>query len=841
MAETSQDNADGFDNGFEPPPNRRSVSGSPVPNSHQYELVWARIALANAAIAVACALCGWIGLRAGVIGDNIAVIGPAIGLAAAILIVCGHIAWPGIFAGAVAVECTLWPPWVALGIACGNTLAPVLIAWGLRRLHFRADFSRRRDSLMFLVFAGLGLFVSSINGPLWLAIHGAIPWAKVPLSIGLRWLADATGVLVFTPAFVSLLRVRWRAFDSRHLIVSFAVLALNSGAALATFFRVHVDKTDNPPIELLQLMILFLTAVAFRGWVVSVSVSLVTSLAIAGTSLGLGVFAGYPPEDTAALLWAFFAAIGISAWLISALIGEQQSSTAELARSERDYRMLVEDNPANIIRFRADGRLTFGNETFCRFYAIEPDNVPMKSIYELIRGPKAEVIRRELRAILAGPGPYTLLAPFGDYRGVEHWMEWKARRLDGGEFHAVGLDVTERQSAEKERRRLEKVRQENQKQENLGLIAGGLSHDYNNLLTSILGHAEIARELSVDHSAAQTHLDRIIESARRLAETNRQLLAFAGEGRIFEERVDLNTAVRTAAEQVAEAIPPNCEWGLELDERPTAVIGDAPQISLAIRNVLLNAVQSRADGRGNRITVRTQNQEFGPSDFRDALSGRAAPPQSILMTVFDTGSGIDDATLAKIFDPFFSTRALGRGLGLSAVHRIVAEHGGALRIDSESDRGTTVRIAWPAAPELETVPEIATGTASKNDHRRSALIIDDEESVRMLLAQMIGQLGWEALSVENGHRGIAAFRGNVDRIAFVVLDMMMPEMDGLAVQAALRATRPDLPILFCTGYSREMLSTDTPSGPSGVLLKPFRLHELRTAIEGLLRDKADSH
>ncbi len=360
--------------------------------------------------------------------------------------------------------------------------------------------------------------------------------------------------------------------------------------------------------------------------------------------------------------------------------------------------------------------------------------------------------------------------------------------------------------------------------ESLTLIAGGLAHDFNNLLAGILGHADLAAALVPPHSAERMHLAKIAESARRAAELNGQLLAFAGKGRLLESRIDFNRLIERAADAIRAALPNPPRIELDLDPALPDGMGDENQIGQAIRNLVQNAIEARSTPE-DTLTIRTRPHSPDP-----ARSG------AIRIEFADTGTGIDPAVFDRIFDPYFSTKAFGRGMGLAAVHGIVASHGGSISVASAAGRGTTFTVILPAVMARETVPETSLPPldAAPSSERRSALIIDDEETVRLLVVQMLQKFGWEVLSADGGRKGILAFEGNADRIAFVVLDLMMPEMDGLAVQAALRAIRPDLPILFCTGYSAEALDADEQSGPSALLLKPFSLGDLEVAVADLL-------
>ena len=798
---------------------------------------WISYGLWSVLIALGYAAGGWIGLHAAVIGPNITLLWPAAGWALAILYLRGGRYWPAVFLGAFLIEATIWPFWMAAGVSVGNTLASWIGAWGLQRIGFRSHFPHRRDALQFLGIAVLGAtLISAFNGPFWLALNGVIPASSYPRTVFFWWLGDATGVLVFAPVLLPMLqRCHWN-FRLGKLVTSTVIVLLNMLCTGIAFLHQPGAGEQILPIAFLPLLSLTLTAIAYRGWVASNSVLMVGALAILGTSQGWGVFAGFSDYTTVGLLWAFFASIGITTLSIVAVMGEQETIRSALAQGEEQYRVLVEDNPALILRFDSAGRITFANDTSCRFKKLTFDEMLRRSIFELVRGPKAESLHVELQRILSGPGPYAILAPFDDGDGETHWIEWKARKLLGDQFHAVGLDVTARHTAEQEHRRLEQWMFQTQKQESLGLIAGGLAHDFNNLLTGILGHADLASATLPANSPARPHLDRVIESAHRVADSNRQLLAFAGKGKLLDKRIDLGSVIRDAAKELEKDLPTYCSLELRLDEGLLAVMGDQNQMGQAVRNLLLNAVQSQ-DGRANAVVVHAEGIELDTDAFVDCLSGKAVRPgYTIRVTVSDSGSGIDDTTLARIFDPFFTTKILGRGLGLSAVHGIVSAHGGAVRVDTEPGRGSRFQIIFPAAPALETVPEVALPTAVREPvpPRRSVLVIDDEDSVRLLVVQMVSRLGWEVLSADCGRRGIEGFRGNADRIAFVVLDLTMPDMDGLAVQAALRSIRADVPILFCTGYSSEAIATQEGGGPTALLLKPFMFADLEAAIAALL-------
>ncbi len=271
--------------------------------------------------------------------------------------------------------------------------------------------------------------------------------------------------------------------------------------------------------------------------------------------------------------------------------------------------------------------------------------------------------------------------------------EFRVRRKDGSTFSAwvadsvilsetgeiagyigVSNDITERKHLEKQLR-------EAQKFESLGILAGGLAHDFNNLLVGILGNTSILQEMFRASDSVRSRLDDIAQAGERTADLVRQMLAYAGKGRYSMEPVDISTQVRQVKAEMSGAIPPNVEVRLELEQIPATIRADATQIRQVVRNLLLNAVEAVGE-RPGRVTMRTGTASDG----------------YIFLEVYDDGCGMDETTQARIFDPFFSTKFPGRGLGLAAVQGIVKSHKGILTVHSSAGRGSTFRLLLPVAP-----------------------------------------------------------------------------------------------------------------------------------------------
>jgi two-component system, cell cycle sensor histidine kinase and response regulator CckA len=400
-----------------------------------------------------------------------------------------------------------------------------------------------------------------------------------------------------------------------------------------------------------------------------------------------------------------------------------------------------------------------------------------------------------------------------------------------GRTYATGLiatDLTERERAEAERRARDASVQQAQKLESLGIMAGGIAHDFNNLLGAMLGHAELAREtlgdarvpLSPDsmHDVGAS-LDQITAAGRRAAELTRQMLAYAGRASLRREVVDARTLITDILPLVRAAQSKKVEFVLEPMPAPLWVEIDPAQLSQVLLNLLTNAAESIGDANGT-VTVRATTGGH--------LDG--APGECVQFSVADTGTGIADETLARIFDPFFSTKGSGRGLGLSAVRGIVHSLGGVLSVQSTPLFGTRFDIALPAAAAPSPT---AVETEPLPDHalRATVLVIDDEHLMRVIARRVLEGMGLTVLEAEDGAQGIAMFAARTHEVSLVLLDLTMPRLGGEEVLERIRITHPALPVVIASGYDHtDALARIPEDRHTRFLQKPFSVQALRDAV-----------
>ena len=398
----------------------------------------------------------------------------------------------------------------------------------------------------------------------------------------------------------------------------------------------------------------------------------------------------------------------------------------------------------------------------------------------------------------------------------------------------VSTDVTERVRAEEEQVRLEGQLRQAQKLESLGLLAGGIAHDFNNLLMTILGSVHLAAKALPPDSSAQANLKRIRDTARQAADLTGLLLAYAGHVPPTLEPVDLSELIRGMMELLTVSVSKKATLQWELAERMTAVEGDRSQLSQVVLNLVTNASEAIGKGSGT-IVVRTGQMDCTRRDLlHSCLGENLAEGRYVFLEVNDTGTGMDEATQSRIFDPFFSTKFTGRGLGLATVLGILGGHNGAIWVHSNPGLGSTFRVLLP---QSQTKPAARRLQPARETWKSSGtvLLVDDDPDVREVAEHMLRDLGFEVTTAADGREALERFSTGSHRIAAVVLDMTMPELGGDEVLVALRHTHPDTPIVLMSGFSKRYAAARIRSDARCTFLqKPFEPAELAAALRSAI-------
>ncbi len=400
--------------------------------------------------------------------------------------------------------------------------------------------------------------------------------------------------------------------------------------------------------------------------------------------------------------------------------------------------------------------------------------------------------------------------------------------------------IAERERAEAERGEFEEQMRHTQKLETIGLLAGGIAHDFNNLLMGIRGNASLAKAGLPPDSATQQSIEAIESAAQRAQDLTGQLLAYAGKGRVAKLPLDLSSLVREAQLLLATGITRGCELVYELDDRLLPIEVEPTQIHQVVLNLVTNAIESLGPGSG-RVTVRTGRMTASRSFLQGCLLGvDLAEGEYIYLEVEDGGVGIDLSTLGKIFDPFYTTKSEGRGLGLAALQGIVRGHGGALTVESTAGVGTRFRILFaptdkkvvPAARSLPTM-EDATGPESLAAKLgRTVLLVDDADDVRNITSALLARGGFVVLPASSGEEGIELFLQRGEEVDLVLLDLRMPGIGGAETCRRLRDLDRKLPIVLVSGHGIEEEVSELTREPCTVFLqKPYGLTGLLQVLD----------
>ena len=398
-------------------------------------------------------------------------------------------------------------------------------------------------------------------------------------------------------------------------------------------------------------------------------------------------------------------------------------------------------------------------------------------------------------------------------------------------------DISSNVKQEYERQRFECQIQLTQKLESLGLLAGTIVHDFNNILANILGNAEIAMMDTMQHSDAMKHLQDIKSTALQASELCNQMLAYSGKSRSIIKHHNLNQIIKDTNDLVKVSVSSKAELHFNLHEHLSAIEADSAQIRQVLLNLITNAKEA-ITGHDGCITISTGVIVAGTSDLTSQFPHDPLQPgRYVYLEVEDNGSGMSKETQEKIFDPFYTTKSTGRGLGLAAVLGIVKAHHGLLKLKSEVGKGTIFRVLFPAVDkEIDMISSVEMEkTMTDDDKTGTILLVDDEASVRDVFRIMLSRKGFTVLTARDGREAIECFEEQSSTISVVILDLCMPRMSGEEVFPELLRIRKDIPIILSSGYGKETMNFDFDGiQPAGFLQKPYVFKKMMTLLNGVI-------
>ncbi|MFW6146408.1 MAG: PAS domain-containing protein [Planctomycetota bacterium] len=400
---------------------------------------------------------------------------------------------------------------------------------------------------------------------------------------------------------------------------------------------------------------------------------------------------------------------------------------------------------------------------------------------------------------------------------------------ENGYVNVYGHDVTDRKQTEDQLRQAQKM-------EAIGRLAGGIAHDFNNLLAPILGYAEMLLTATADDDGRRSDLEEIVRAAGRAKDLTRQLLAFGRKQVLSMRAVDLNAVVAGAERLLRRLVREDIALRVEAAEGPCPVHADAGQIEQVLMNLVINAAD--AIGRDGTITIATAARNLTPEDI--PAHWRIGPGACVVLSVRDTGAGMDAPTQARVFEPFFTTKEAdkGTGLGLSTVLGIVEQHGGAIAVDSAPAAGSTFTVYLPhgnGTADAAPAPDPADADTIGPEGGRTILVVEDDPAVRKLTCTVLAGRGYRLLQAAAPGEAIALARRHGREIDLLLTDVIMPEMNGPELREQLRPLCPDLRVVFMSGYAEDVIARRGPlDRQAHFLQKPFMVDALATQVRHVL-------
>jgi two-component system cell cycle sensor histidine kinase/response regulator CckA len=510
----------------------------------------------------------------------------------------------------------------------------------------------------------------------------------------------------------------------------------------------------------------------------------------------------------------------------------------EAAAAELRFARLFSSAPIAIATVDREGTISTTNAAFVRLFGRAVDGAPARKVTlaSLADADGAEALRKALAAAIAGQGliePVDIALEGDKERRVRLYLS-PVERAEGESEAAIAyaIDMTEQ-------RTLEMQIAQSQKMQAIGQLAGGIAHDFNNMLTAIIGFSDFLLMNHRPTDPAFQDIMNIKQNANRAAGLVRQLLAFSRQQTLRPERMQLGDVLSELSILLGRLLGENIELKLESGSDIWPVKADLHQFEQVIINLAVNARDAMPNG--GKLVIRTANVTERESL---ALGQHRVPPgEYVLIEVSDTGTGMAPEVMQKIFEPFFSTKEVGRGtgLGLSTVYGIVKQTGGYIFAESELGQGTIMRVYLPryveVAGEAEPVRAPVRREPPKDlTGRGTVLLVEDEDAVRSFAARALGQRGYRVLEATTGTEALEVFNSHNGDVDLVISDVVMPEMDGPTLMKHLRSERPDVKIIFISGYAEDAFRRNLSDKEDFMFLqKPFDLKDLAAAVKAALQ------
>jgi signal transduction histidine kinase/CheY-like chemotaxis protein len=479
----------------------------------------------------------------------------------------------------------------------------------------------------------------------------------------------------------------------------------------------------------------------------------------------------------------------------------------------------------------SSGELYWSEETFRIFQYDPTTKLTVTHIVQRVHPDDAAFVQQIMDHGKDCDFEHRLLMPDGSVKHV-HVVQNVSDKSDGTQIIGTVMDVTGQKWAQAERDRLAQRLLQAEKMEAVGRLAGGIAHDFNNVLSGVFAYGEMVLDEAPGDSPLKRYAQNVLIAATHGRELVEQILSYSRSQSGKRAPVDVVHVVKQTIELIRGSLPPGIRLEASVPESPLIVFSDATQLHRVVMNLCSNAIPAMCAGGTLRVTL-------GSVDLageRSLSHGTIAPGRYVRLIVEDSGLGMDEGTLARIFEPFFTTKEVGKGtgLGLSLVYTIITDSGGAIDVKSVPQEGSAFTIYLPRSQFMLAAGE-AGAAALPRGHGERVLLIDDEGPVLAATAELLSQLGYEAVSFSDSHAALAAFEAAPERFDAVVTDELMPGLTGTKLARVVRQCRPDMPVVLVSGYTAVSLTQDAlAAGVSEWLTKPLQARDTATTLARVL-------
>ena len=517
-------------------------------------------------------------------------------------------------------------------------------------------------------------------------------------------------------------------------------------------------------------------------------------------------------------------------------IEERIKTEQKLKESEQKYRKLVETTGDIIFKHNREGKITFVNKAGLKFSGYTKEQFLGRNITDFLPDNEAKNLydRKENR-FEGDQDNFHFETAFLNKAGEKIIVDVNSTPLiENGDYQGsliVARDITKRKQIDLNNKLLQQQKHKSQKLETLGTLAGGIGHDFNNILTPILGYSEIIKENLPGDSKIKSYINEVIDGCLRAKEIITQMLSFSRDNEQERQPLNIVPIVKEALKLIRPSIPRTIEIRQKFERINSIILADPTRIHQIIMNLCTNAYQAMQD-KGGTLSLEVKQIYIDEKTSRKYIDLEKG--HYIKLIVSDTGEGMDKETREHIFEPFFTTKGEGTGMGLAVVHGIVKSHKGRINVYSEKGKGTTFNLFFPVIDMYEKEEQTSDMEAIKGNG--TILLVDDRKNVSNILNQILSQLGYRVIITNSSLNALEIFQQHRNKFDLVITDMIMPDMNGMELSKKLRQMDFHLPILMISGHgynvSRNKLKE---AGINELIHKPILTHELAKSVHKVLK------